>query len=826
MSREIFEVTKDRFHLQNPCCYILQGTWPKEAKMRAMLDGSEIKSEIQRLEVVSALERFKDPDLMRGERITAAVQLPESLEGYQKLSVYADMPDKTFCWFSVAVKNLEKRRGKPQFFIEEEKIQQGFLRIRGWAVADQQVRIQIFNENKEKIQAEILRTERVDVEQMYEEMDHEDKTGFFAELTNLTGKVVYVVFYAGETKSVHVVNLQPTVILRKKIEKYAQKGMRYWKSQGSAALAGKIANKIKTASTREIPYQKWIVRHLPGTKELERQRREKFEYQPKISIVIPLYKTPEKYLRQLVETVKAQTYPNWELCLSDGSGENSPIAELLKSLAASDERIRVISHKEPLQISENTNAGIEIATGDYIAFADHDDELTPHALFECVKALNKNRDIRLLYSDEDKMSMDGHKFFQPHFKPDYNPDLLCTVNYICHLFVVDKKIIDQIGMLRKEYDGAQDYDFIFRCTEKAKEIRHIPKVLYHWRCHKDSTASNPESKLYAFDAGARAIMDHYKRVGIEAERVEKGVDYGIYHSVYKIQGEPLVSIIIPNKDHHTDLDLCLRAIETRATYRNVEFIIVENNSTEKETFEYYEKIQKEFSNVHVVTWEREFNYSAINNFGVTFAKGEYLLFLNNDTELIAENFIEEMLGLCQREDVGAVGARLLYQDDTIQHAGVVVGFGGIAGHTFIGLHKAENSYFHRAMSTQDYSAVTAACLMTKKALFDEVGGFTEKLAVAFNDIDYCMKVRASNHLVVYNPYALLYHYESKSRGLEDTPEKVARFNREIKIFSERWPEILKDGDPYYNPNLTLRKSNFALRDLKKEKIGEPYHLEV
>ena len=320
MSREIFEVTKDRFHLQNPCCYILQGTWPKEAKMRAMLDGSEIKSEIQRLEVVSALERFKDPDLMRGERITAAVQLPESLEGYQKLSVYADMPDKTFCWFSVAVKNLEKRRGKPQFFIEEEKIQQGFLRIRGWAVADQQVRIQIFNENKEKIQAEILRTERVDVEQMYEEMDHEDKTGFFAELTNLTGKVVYVVFYAGETKSVHVVNLQPTVILRKKIEKYAQKGMRYWKSQGSAALVGKIANKIKTASTREIPYQKWIVRHLPGTKELERQRREKFEYQPKISIVIPLYKTPEKYLRQLVETVKAQTYPNRELCLSDGSG--------------------------------------------------------------------------------------------------------------------------------------------------------------------------------------------------------------------------------------------------------------------------------------------------------------------------------------------------------------------------------------------------------------------------------------------------------------------------------------------------------------------------
>ena len=391
MAREIFEVTKDRFHLQDPCCYILQGTWPKEAKMRAKLDGSEVKAEIQRLEVVSALERFKDPDLMRGERITAAVQLPGSLEGYQKLSIYAEMPEKTFCWFSISVKNLEKRRGKPQFYIEEEKVQQGFLRVRGWAVAAEPVRIQIFDENKEKIQAEVLRTERVDVEQLYEEMEqmeNKDKSGFFVELTNLKGKVVYIVFYAGNTKSVHVVPLQQTVVIRKKIEKYAKKGIRYWKTQGSAALVGKVAAKVRTASTREIPYQKWIVRHLPGPKELERQRREKFDFQPKISIVIPLYKTQEKYLRQLVETIKEQTYPNWELCLSDGSGANSPIAGLLESLVASDERIKVVSHEESLQISENTNAAIEIATGDYIAFADHDDELTPNALFECVNILH------------------------------------------------------------------------------------------------------------------------------------------------------------------------------------------------------------------------------------------------------------------------------------------------------------------------------------------------------------------------------------------------------------------------------------------------------
>ena len=455
MSREIFEVTKDRFHLKDSCQYILQGTWPKEAKMHAFLDGVELKSQIQRYEVVSALERFKDPDLMRGERITASVELPESLEGSRKLSVYADLPDKRICWFQVSARELEARRGRPQFFIEEEKVQQGFLRVRGWAIADEPVKIQIFDENKNKVSAEILRTSGWMAEQLYEEMDHEDKTGFFVELTNLTGKLVYLVFYAGYTKSVHVVHLNPAVVLRKKVQKYAKKGLRYWKSQGSAAMAGKIISKVKTASTREIPYQKWILRHLPNNKELEKQRKTQFEYQPKISIVVPLYKTPEKYLRQLVETVKAQTYTNWELCLSDGSGENSPIEKFLENLAASDKRIKVISHKVPLQISENTNAGIEACTGDYIAFADHDDELTPHALFQCVKALNENRDIRILYSDEDKMSMDGHKFFQPHFKPDYNPDLLCTVNYICHLFVVDKKIIDQVGMLRKEFDGTR-----------------------------------------------------------------------------------------------------------------------------------------------------------------------------------------------------------------------------------------------------------------------------------------------------------------------------------------------------------------------------------
>ena len=528
----------------------------------------------------------------------------------------------------------------------------------------------------------------------------------------------------------------------------------------------------------------------------------------------------------MIDSIIEQTYPNWELCIADGSPKGHSVEKILKKYAEADSRIRYKVLGENLGIAGNTNAAMDMATGDFIVLADHDDRMTPDALFECAKAINENPETDVIYSDEDKLDMDGGALFDPHFKPDFNPDLLTSVNYICHLFVVKKLLVTWVGGFRQEFDGAQDYDFIFRCTERAKRIHHIPKVLYHWRCHQDSTASNPESKLYAFEAGSRAIMAHYDRMGIPAEKVEKGVDYGIYHTTFRIPGEPLVSVIIPNKDHTVDLDNCIRPMITKGTYKNLEFIVVENNSTDPKTFEYYEKIQKEFPQVHVVRWEREFNYSAINNFGVKYAKGSYLLFMNNDIELIAENFVEEMLGFCQREEVGAVGARLLYEDDTIQHAGVVVGFGGIAGHTFIGLHKAENSYFHRAMCAQDYSAVTAACMMSKKSVFEKAGGFSEELAVAFNDIDYCMKVRAQDKLVVYAPYAVLHHYESKSRGLEDTPEKIARFNREIATFAKKWPEILANGDPYYNPNLTLRKSNFALRDLKKEKIGEPYKLEV
>lgn len=812
MPKEIFEVVRERFHLSDRTQYIVQGHWPKDAVMEAYLDQHKLKVSVKENENVSALERFKDPEKMQGIQITATVQIPENLEGYHKLVIYEKFSDKKHAWFSITAGELDKKRDKPQVYFEEESAEQGTVRIRGWAIAPKPVTVRIFDADKKPVAAEIQRTDRVDVNQLFEEAQDPGKTGFFSEITNVSGKCLYVVFYAGEKKTVHVVPLRKADILAKKLDKYVEKGIRYWKSQGAAALAEKVVTKVKNVRQGPPSYQKWIRHHLPDRNELEKQKKTSFGYRPKISFVVPLYKTPEKYLRRLTESFQEQTYSNWELCFSDGSGAQSPLTELLKELTAKDNRIKYVSHEESLQISENTNSAIEIATGDFIAFADHDDELTPNALFECVKAINEKPQTLVIYTDEDKMSMDGHKFFQPHFKPDYNPDLLCTVNYICHLFVVSRKVIEKVGGLRSEFDGAQDYDFVLRCVEAVKdeEICHIPKILYHWRCHEDSTAENPESKLYAFEAGRRAVQAHYERTGIHAE-VFKGEYLGLYRTKFIRDHDPLISIIIPNKDHIDDLKRCMESIEQKSTYKNYEYIIVENNSTDSATFEYYKKLEAENPKVRMVYWDGVFNYSAINNYGASFAKGEYLLLLNNDTEIINPDCLEELLGYCMRKDVGAVGARLYYEDDTIQHAGVVIGFGGIAGHCFVQQKRGTTGYCHRIICAQDYSAVTAACMMVKKSAFDAVGGLSEELAVAFNDIDFCMKLRKAEYLIVYNPYAELYHYESKSRGLEDTPEKVARFNKEIATFEKKWPEILENGDPYYNPNLTLKSQDFSLK---------------
>lgn len=812
MPQEFLEVKRDRFHLLNPNLYILQGIFPDDYIAVAYLDTTSVPVREESWEISSVSERFLSQNRSGAKRITLTISLPDNLHTYRRLTVYAVDIQHRIRWFTVSVKELIKKQGKPYYYIEENDVDAaaGGCRIRGWVVYKEPVTIEVLDHNKQKLSSEIQRTIRKDVEQLYSEGRVEEKPGFYLELTGLKSNLIYLVFRSGEEKSVYPIETTSFAIFQKKTSEYIKKAERYFKTYGTIPLLKKVFGKLIHTKDKPVVYSNWIQKHLPDEHQLQKQRKTKMDWEPMFSVVVPLYKTPKEYLNQMIESVRNQSYTNWELILSDGSGENSPIKAILETFMKMDHRIQVIHHSQSLNISQNTNAAIEKVKGDYVVFMDHDDELTPNALFEAALLLNQKTDTDLIYSDEDKMTTDGRQFFQPHFKPDFNLDLLCTVNYICHLFIVKKALIEQIGMLNTEFDGAQDYDFIFRCIESTERIAHIPKILYHWRSHEASTAENPESKSYAFDAGARAVQAHYERLGIPAY-VEKGEYLGLYRTKYLWEEHPLISIIIPNKDHIEDLKRCMDSIDTKSTYRNYEYIIVENNSTEEETFNFYKELQSSRNDVKVVYYQNSFNFSDINNYGSAFAEGKYYLLLNNDTEIINPDCLEELLGYCMREDVGVVGARLYYEDDTIQHAGVVIGFGGIAGHCFVQQPRKNSGYFHRIICAQDYSAVTAACMMVKKTVFDEVHGLSTELAVAFNDIDFCMKVGRAGYRVVYNPYAELYHYESKSRGLEDTPEKKARFNQEIAIFDQRWPDILKHGDPYYNPNLSLETQDFSLK---------------
>ena len=596
----------------------------------------------------------------------------------------------------------------------------------------------------------------------------------------------------------------------KKLNPYTiKKGLRYFKHYGPKEFWIRLHERFEP---EEVPYGPWYEAYIPDEAELEKQRHHRFSSAPLISVAVPAYRTPETFLRQMIDSLLAQTYGNWELCIANGSPDDEQMKQVLAEYTQRDSRIRVQELKENLGIAGNTNAALAMTEGEFAGILDHDDLLAPNALYEIALALEKDPELDAVYTDEDKVTTDLSEHFQPHLKPDFNLDLLRSNNYICHFFVARQSVIRKAGGFRQEFDGAQDYDFIFRCIEAVspEEICHVPKILYHWRCHEDSTSENPESKLYAFEAGRRAIEAHYSRIGVPAA-VENAAFYGMYRTKYDWKEKPLVSIIIPNKDHRKDLETCVNSILEKTTYPNIEFIIVENNSTEQETFDYYKDLETMRENVHVVFYEGGFNYSKINNFGADAAKGSYLLLLNNDTEMIDGGAIGEMLGYCMRGDVGIVGAKLLYEDETIQHAGVVLGFGGTAGHAFIGKPRYDTGYFGRILCAQDYSAVTAACMMVKRSVFDEVGGLTEELAVAFNDIDFCLKVRKTGKLVVYDPYAEWFHYESKSRGYEDSPEKVERFNDEVDTLLRSWREIIEQGDPYYNPNLTLDNSDFSLR---------------
>lgn len=547
--------------------------------------------------------------------------------------------------------------------------------------------------------------------------------------------------------------------------------------------------------------------------ELKKQRKTKFNKEILFSIIVPLYNTPIEYLTEMIQSCQEQTYGNWELCLADGSdNEHQEVGETVRRLARKDKRIQYKVLERNGGISENTNAALAMAKGDYIALLDHDDLLHPSAFYEYMHAICE-RGADFIYCDE--MTFEGQldHVITMHFKPDFAIDNLRANNYICHFSVFKKELLDKAGKFRPEYDGSQDHDMILRLTEQAEEIVHIPRILYFWRSHPQSVASDINSKTYAIDAGKRAVQSHIERCGMRATVESSRAFPTIFKLSYELKEKPLISIIIPNKDNTDMLMKCITSILNKSTYPDFEILVVENNSEEEKTFACYKELQAD-SHIRVIRYEKKgFNYSAINNYAVGYAKGSQLLFLNNDVEIITPNWMEEMLMYSQREDVAAVGAKLYYANNTIQHAGIIIGMGPdrCAGVPHCQVPKESVGYMGRLCYAQDFSAVTAACLMVAKDIFEEVGGFDEELAVAYNDVDLCLQFRRRGYLNVWTPCAEAYHYESVSRGYDTEERNRARFQREARLLRERWRDYLEMGDPYYNANLTLDDAGFLVK---------------
>lgn len=577
---------------------------------------------------------------------------------------------------------------------------------------------------------------------------------------------------------------------------------------------GGVVAKMKYKANERKAMKHYGTESFPSEEERKRQEETVFSNMVKISILTPLWNTPENFLRDMIGSVQKQTYGNWELCLADGSDESHAyVGEICRELAGKDERIRYRKLEKNEGIAGNTNQCLTMATGEYIGLFDHDDMLHPCVLFEYVKAINeKNADY--VYCDEATFKNgDINQMITMHFKPDYAIDNLRANNYICHFSVFSRKLLDGTELFRTKFDGSQDHDMILRLTDKAEHVVHVPKMLYYWRLHAGSVASGIEAKPYAIESARGAVADHLRKHGFEHFTITSTRAFEtIFKITYEIIGDPKISIVIPNKDHVEDLRRCVTSIIEKSTYDNYEIVIVENNSETKEIFSYYEELKNNPS-IKIVTFKGAFNYSAVNNFGVGAATGDYVLLLNNDTQVITVNWLEELLMYAQREDVGAVGGKLYYADKTIQHAGVVIGLGAhrTAGHTHYRQKRENLGYMGRLCYAQDVSAVTGACLMVKKKLYEEAGGLDESFAVSLNDVDFCLKLRQLGYLNVFTPFAELYHYESVSRGLDTDGEKAARYNEESARFREKWKEQLEAGDPYYNPNFTLDKSDFSLR---------------
>lgn len=544
-------------------------------------------------------------------------------------------------------------------------------------------------------------------------------------------------------------------------------------------------------------YNLWI-------KENEKQSKyEKLKYNPLISVVIPVYNVEPNYLQECIDSILNQTYQNFEICLADDSSTNKRTVETLKNYEKKDDRIKVVYRKENGHISEASNSALQISKGEFIAMMDNDDVIPRNALYEMVKVLNQNNKIDFIYTDEDKIDLDG-KRCDPNFKSDYAPDSLLSSNYFCHFTLLRKSILEEIGGWRKGFEGAQDYDLFLRFTEKTKNIYHIPKILYHWRKIPGSTSMDIDNKNYAIERGKLALEEALQRRNIKGKvEVHEKIPY--YRIKYELENEPKISIIIPTRDYATTLNCCLKSIYKKTTYKNYEIIIINNQSKEKETFELFKKYKEKYSNFKVIDVNSEFNFSNLCNVGVKESEGEYIVLLNNDTELITNDWLEIMVGYASQKHIGTVGVKLYYPDNTVQHGGVIAGIGGVAQHAFLYHDRKDYGLYGRLAVPYNYSINTAACIMISKDKYNSVNGFEESLKVAFNDVDFNLKLIEKGYYNVFLPQVELYHFESKSRGLDSTTEKYKRFLSEVEYMQNKWESYIK-YDPFYNPNLSINKA--------------------
>ncbi len=769
----------------------------------AYLDRRRLGIRVTCIEDDSVPGKYAKYDLKVSKEYVIQIKLPKDLTRFHRLIVKLSDGRQIY---ERSAAQLRKMQPQMSYHITNIQSTGASCVLSGWAASKKPIKIRVLDNTKVPVKCEISHFPKPDIALEFRETDQLYDSGFSVTVPINGRKKMILQLSDGERSATRVFR----AVDKNRVMFYLKKAHYYMKRNGMKKACKRAVNELYELVGDTGNYSRWRKKNVPTERELARQKLESKD--ARRAGVYPLFYviTPYQDLHHFTgaaSSLKNQTYGNWRWVIACTQTEKDKLIERLHGYLSFK---RIVFLQVDAQESEQQKIARAVdwtaqrgQKNTWAAFLGASDTLEPDALYSCMRLFEQDPDMDLCYTDEDRLSEDGKLYTDPVFKSDFNIDMLRAMNYFGHMVLIRTDLMKKVGAWSPSFGTNASYDYNLRAAEAAASIGHLPRVVYHSRELGKQVHQPCENILNA----------HYKRQGIPAEASSSQVP-GIYHTTYQWEETPLVSINIPNKDHMDDLDTCVQSVLKMCTYPNYEIVIIENNSTEDSTFAYYKKLQEQDQRVRVVYWKEEFNYAKIANFGAAQSKGSYLLLMNNDTEVMTPEFMEEMLGYCMREDVGICGARLFYFDDTIQHAGVIVGLGGICGEGFQGFPKENGGYQNRIFCPQDYSAVTAACMMTKKSVFEEVGGMDENLQIAYNDIDYCLKVRETGRLVVYNPFAMLHHYEYKSRGIENTAEKLARYHKEVDLFTTRWADLINVGDPYYNPNLTKRYQDFSLRRIE------------